>query len=135
MSKFEPKSLKGSVPNGQSLFAVHDAIRWFKCKLKSPNNTGTDTNLMPIHHFRTIFPYLCDSSGQPKEGVLEKAESSFESYSGDSVTVIGQTKIYAKNKQTQQFPNNQDIRDCQRERSHPSRQCCMPMAWTDCHAL
>ena len=49
---------------------------------------GTDANLMPIHHFRTIFPYLCDSSGQLKEGVLKKAESSFESYSGDSVTVI-----------------------------------------------
>ena len=40
---------------------------------------GADANLMPIHHFRQIFPYLCDSSGQPKEGVLEKAESSFES--------------------------------------------------------
>ena len=64
---------------------------------------GADANLMPIHHFREIFPYLCDSSGNPKEGVLKKAESSFESYSGDNVTVIRQTKIYAKNKQTQQF--------------------------------
>ena len=64
---------------------------------------GADANLMPVHHFRTIFLYLCDSSGQLKEGVFEKAESSFESYSSDSVTVIGQTKIYAKNNQTQQF--------------------------------
>ena len=64
---------------------------------------GADANLMPIHHFREIFPYLCDKNGKPKEGVLEKAESSFESYSGDNVTVIGQTKIYARNKQTQQF--------------------------------
>ena len=61
---------------------------------------GADANLMPIHHFREIFPYLCDSSGHPKEGVLKKAESSFESYSSDNMTVIGQTKIYAKNKQT-----------------------------------
>ena len=66
-------------------------------------DTGTDANLMPIHHFREIFPYLCDKNGKPKEGVLEEAESSFESYSGDNVTVIGQTKIYARNKQTQQF--------------------------------
>ena len=58
---------------------------------------------MPLHHFREIFPYLCDKNGKPKEGVLEKAESSFESYSGDNVSVIGQTKISAKNKQTQQF--------------------------------
>ena len=64
---------------------------------------GADANLMPIHHFRQIFPYLCDSSGNSKEGVLKMAESSFESYSGDNVTVIGQSKIYAKNKQTQQF--------------------------------
>ena len=64
---------------------------------------GADTNLMPLHHFRAIFPYLCDKNGKPKEGVLEKAESSFELYSGDNVSVIGQTKIYAKNKQTQQF--------------------------------
>ena len=64
---------------------------------------GADANLMPLHHFRAIFPYLCDKNGKPKEGVLEKAESSFESYSGDNVSVIGQTKIYTKNKQTQQF--------------------------------
>ena len=64
---------------------------------------GADANLMPLHHFREIFPYLCDKNGNPKEGVLEKAESSFESYSGDNVSVIGQTKIYARNKQTQQF--------------------------------
>ena len=64
---------------------------------------GADVNLMPLHHFREIFPYLCDKNGKIKEGVLEKAESSFESYSGDNVTVIGQTKIYARNKQTQQF--------------------------------
>ena len=59
---------------------------------------GADTNLMPLHHFREIFPYLCDKDGKPKEGVLEKAESSFESYSSDNVSVIGQTKIYAKNR-------------------------------------
>ena len=64
---------------------------------------GADANLMPLHHFREIFPYLCDKNGKPKEGVLEKAESSFESHSSDNVSVIGQTKIYAKNKQTQQF--------------------------------
>ena len=96
---------------------------------------GTDANLMPVHHFRTIFPYLCDSSGQPKEGVLEKAESSFESYSGDNVTVIGQTKVYAKKHTDKKVHRDMHICDCQRERSHPSKQCCKPMAWTDRRAL
>ena len=64
---------------------------------------GADANLMPVHHFRTIFPYLCNSTGQPKENILDKAESSFESYSGDNITVIDQTKIYAENIQTGKF--------------------------------
>ena len=92
---------------------------------------GADANLMPLHHFRAIFSYLCDKNGKPKEGVLKKAESSFESYSGDNVSVIGQTKIYAKNKQTQQFMTTKDLRDCQRERPHPLGQCSMPVARTD----
>ena len=83
---------------------------------------GPDANLMPIHHFREIFPYLCDRNGNPKEGVLEKADRSFESYSGDNVTVIGQTKIYARNKHSA-VHDNKDLRDYQRERSHPSWQC------------
>ena len=36
MSKFDPKSLRGSVPIVQSKFLMRDAIRWFKCKLKPP---------------------------------------------------------------------------------------------------
>ena len=44
-----------------------------------------------------------DSNGQPKEGVLEKAESSFESYSRDNVSVIGQTLIWARNIGTRKF--------------------------------
>ena len=31
---------------------------------------GADANLMPFHHFREIFPYLCDGNGKPKEGEL-----------------------------------------------------------------
>ena len=33
MSKFDPKSPKGSVPNGQSLFANRYAIRWLSVNL------------------------------------------------------------------------------------------------------
>ena len=49
------------------------------------------------------FPICVTRMANQREGVLKKAESSFESYSGDNVSVIGQTKIYARNKQTQQF--------------------------------
>ena len=92
---------------------------------------GTDANLMPVHYFRTIFPYLYDSSGQPKEGVLEKAESSFESYSSDSVT----DQDLCKEQTDSAVHDNQDLCDCQTERSHASWQCCMPVTWTNHHAL
>ena len=86
---------------------------------------GADTNLMPLHHFRAIFPYLCDKNGKPKEGILEKAESSFESYSGDNVSVIGHTKIYTKNKQDSAVHDDKDLHDCQRE---------APSSWAMQHA-
>ena len=60
-------------------------------------------NLINLSVLAKLTLNLCDSSGQPKEGVLEKAESCFESYSGDNVTVIGQTKIYARNIQNRKF--------------------------------
>ena len=75
---------------------------------------GADANLMPLHHFRAIFPYLCDKDGKPKEGVLEKAESSFESYSSDNVSVIRQTKIYAQKQTDSAVYDDKDLRDCQR---------------------
>ena len=89
---------------------------------------------MPLHHFREIFPYLCDKNGKPKEGVLNKAESSFDSYSGDNVSVIGQTKIYAKKQTDSAVHDYKDLHDYQRERPHPLGQCSMPVAWIDCRA-
>ena len=64
---------------------------------------GAEANLMPVHHFRRIFPYICDSQEQPKEGVLNKADNSFESCSGDSVPVIGHTLVYKRNISTRKF--------------------------------
>ena len=32
---------------------------------------GADANLMPVHHFRTIFPYLCDSTEETEGGEVE----------------------------------------------------------------
>ena len=58
---------------------------------------------MLVHYFRRIFPYVCDSQGQLKEGVLNKADSSFESYNEDSVPVIGHTLVHTMNISTKKF--------------------------------
>ena len=75
MSKFDPKSLKGSVPNGQSKFLMRDAIRWFKCKLKPPNNFTIPRNTSSpssfnnfnkrnslCDHYHSILCTVCSSS-------------------------------------------------------------------------
>ena len=38
MSKFDKEIPKGSVPNGRLQIANRYGIRWFKCKLKPPEN-------------------------------------------------------------------------------------------------
>ena len=59
MSKFDPKSRKGSVPNGQLYFVMCYAIRWFKCKLKPPKNQSIrETNCLREHGLSNLL-LLC----------------------------------------------------------------------------
>ena len=63
---------------------------------------GAEARLMPVCHFRRLFPQLC-LNGQPKEGVLQKADSRFESYSGDSVQIQGHITFQVQNIQTRRY--------------------------------
>ena len=63
---------------------------------------GAEGSLMPVCHFRRLFPQLC-LNGQPKEGVLKKADSRFESYSGDSVQILGHITFQVQNIQTRRY--------------------------------
>ena len=53
MSKFDPKSPKESVSNGQLYFAMCDAISWFKCK----QNTVASFSLLTCQKFWKVI--LC----------------------------------------------------------------------------
>ena len=63
---------------------------------------GAEGSLMPVCHFKRLFPQLC-LNGQPKEGVLERADSRFESYSGDDVEILGHITFYVQNIQTRRY--------------------------------
>ena len=63
---------------------------------------GAEGSLMPVCHFRRLFPQLC-LDGQPKEGVLQKADSRFESYSGNSVQILGHITFQVQNIQTRRY--------------------------------
>ena len=44
---------------------------------------GSETNCIPLSHFRCLFPQLCSKDGNPKENSLEPTLAQFEAYDGD----------------------------------------------------
>ena len=43
---------------------------------------GSETNCIPLSHFRHLFPQLCSKDGNPKENSLEPTLAQFEAYDG-----------------------------------------------------
>ena len=66
MSKFDPKSPKGSGPNGQSKFLMRYAIRWFKCKLKPPNKKSVNRHKQ-LHDDKEYACSICGKTYQSKD--------------------------------------------------------------------
>ena len=47
---------------------------------------GSETNCIPLSHFRHLFPQLCRKDGNPKENALEPTLAQFEAYDGGIMT-------------------------------------------------
>ena len=47
---------------------------------------GSETNCIPLSHFRRLFPQLCSEDGSPKENALEPTLAQFEVYDGGIMT-------------------------------------------------
>ena len=43
---------------------------------------ASETNCIPLSHFRHLFPQLCREDGNPRENTLEPTLAQFESYYG-----------------------------------------------------
>ena len=43
---------------------------------------GSETNCIPLSHFRCLFPQQCREDGNPKENALEPTLAQFEAYDG-----------------------------------------------------
>ena len=50
---------------------------------------GSETNCIPLSHFRRLFPQLCSEDGSPKENTLEPTLAQFEAYDGGIMTSHG----------------------------------------------
>ena len=69
---------------------------------------GSETNCIPLSHFRRLFPQLCRKDGNSKENTLEPTLAQFEAYDGGIMTSHGWI-----------IPPTQDIRDS--NKFHPVR--------------
>ena len=64
---------------------ITDITCKFKGKLISMEvkvDPGSETNCIPLSHFRCLFPQLCREDGNPKENALEPTLAQFEAYDG-----------------------------------------------------
>ena len=50
---------------------------------------GSETNCIPLSHFRCLFPQLCSKDGNPKENALEPTLAQSEAYDGGIMTSYG----------------------------------------------
>ena len=55
-------------------------------KTEMITDPGSETNCIPLSHFRCLFPQLCKKDGNPKENDLEPTLAQFEAYDGGILT-------------------------------------------------
>ena len=68
---------------------ITDITCKFKGKLVAMEvkvDPGSETNRIPLSHFRCLFPQLCRKDGTPKENALEPTLAQFEAYDGGIMT-------------------------------------------------
>ena len=90
---YDPPSNQGKAytdtDNDGKTEIITDITCKFKGKLVAMEvkvDPGSQTNCIPLSHFRRLFPQLCRKDGNPKENTLEPTLAQFEVYDGGIMT-------------------------------------------------
>ena len=93
---YDPPSNKGKAYTDTDSDGKTEIITDITCKFKGKLiamevkvNPGSETNCIPLSHFRRLFPQLCSEDGSPKENALEPTLAQFEAYDGGIMTSHG----------------------------------------------
>ena len=93
---YDPPSNKGKAYTDTDSDGKTEIITDITCKYKGKLITtevkvdpGSETNCIPLSHFRHLFPQLCRKDGSPKENALEPTLAQFEAYDGGIMTSHG----------------------------------------------
>ena len=90
---YEPPSNQGKAYTDTDSDGKTEIITDITCKFKGKLiamevkvDPGSETNCIPLSHFRRLFPQLCNKDGTPKENALEPTLAQFEAYDGGILT-------------------------------------------------
>ena len=93
---YDPPSNKGKAYTDTDSDGKTEIITDITCKFKGKLiamevkvDPGSETNCIPLSHFRRLFPQLCSEDGSPKENALEPTLAQFEAYDGGIMTSHG----------------------------------------------
>ena len=93
---YDPPSNKGKAYTDTDSDGKTETITDITCKFKGKLiamevkvDSGSETNCIPLSHFRRLFPQLCSKDGSPKENALEPTLAQFEAYDGGIMTSHG----------------------------------------------
>ena len=93
---YDPPSNKGKAYTDMDSDGKTEIITDITCKFKGKLiamevkvDPGSETNCIPLSHFRRLFPQLCSKDGSPKENALEPTLAQFEAYDGGIMTSHG----------------------------------------------
>ena len=93
---YDPPSNKGKAYTDTDSDGKTEIITDITCKFKGKLiamevkvDPGSETNCIPLSHFRRLFPQLCRKDGSPKENALEPTLAQFEAYDGGIMTSHG----------------------------------------------
>ena len=86
---YEPPSNQGKAYTDTDSDSKTEIITDITCKFKGKLiamgvkvDPGSETNCIPLSHFRHLVPQLCSKDGNPKENALEPTLAQFEAYDG-----------------------------------------------------
>ena len=93
---YDPPSNKGKAYIDTDSDGKTEIITDITCKFKGKLiamevkvDPGSETNCIPLSHFRHLFPQLCSKDGSPKENALEPTLAQFEVYDRGVMTSHG----------------------------------------------
>ena len=86
---YDPPSNQGKAYTDTDSDGKTEIITDITCKFKDKLvamevkvDPGSETNCIPLSHFRCLFPQLCSKDSNPKENALEPTLAEFEAYDG-----------------------------------------------------